>query len=239
MDETGLRRRTDGFFERGADATRVEAFVDASFAFAVTLLVISLDRIPDSIGAMLEALKGIPAFAASFAQITVFWSAHATWSRRFGLDDAASDRLSLVLVFLVLVYVYPLKIVFGALFHWISRGWLPEVAQIHSLGDLQGMFVLYGIAFGTLSFTLAALNWQALRASVKPPLEAQERAKTKGEVARWVYSAAVAGLSMAFAALLPATAPGWLFGMPGMVYALLWATGPIVDHFAGKHADGR
>jgi hypothetical protein len=135
-----------------------------AFAFAVTMLVISLDAIPDSIGGMLSALKGVPAFAASFAQIMMFWFAHATWSRRFGLDDGPSSRLSLVLVFLVLVYVYPLKILFGSFFAWISRGWLPPVAEIHTLLDLQGMFVMYGIAFGTLSLCLAALNRQALRA---------------------------------------------------------------------------
>ena len=38
--------------------TRLEAFVDAAFAFAVTLLVISLDAIPNSIPALLEAMKG-------------------------------------------------------------------------------------------------------------------------------------------------------------------------------------
>src|SRR5689334_21939870 len=102
---TNLQRLPDGFIHRGVNVTRLEAFVDAAFAFAVTLLVISLDSIPTSIPAMLVALKGVPAFAASFIQIMIFWSAHATWSRRFGLDDAPSQRLSLVLVFLVLVYV--------------------------------------------------------------------------------------------------------------------------------------
>ena len=59
-----LRRMPDGFLERGAQVTRLEAFVDAAFAFAVTLLVISLDAIPDSIPALMVAMKGVPAFAA-------------------------------------------------------------------------------------------------------------------------------------------------------------------------------
>src|SRR6478735_12389251 len=149
------RRLPDGFLERGSEVTRLEAFVDATFAFAVTLLVISLDSIPDSIPGMLQALKGVPAFAASFAQIMLFWSAHATWSRRFGLDERGSSFLSLVLVFLVLVYVYPLKILFASFFAWISGGWLPQVAEIHTLADLQGMFAMYGLAFGTLSLCMA------------------------------------------------------------------------------------
>ena len=88
MSAAPLVRRPDGFLERGGTVTRLEAFVDAAFAFSVTLLVISLDTIPESIPAMLEALRGIPAFAASFAQIALFWAAHVTWSRRFGLDDS-------------------------------------------------------------------------------------------------------------------------------------------------------
>jgi len=171
----------DGFQERGASVTRLEAFVDAAFAFSVTLLVIALNGIPDSISGMLQALKGVPAFAASFAQIMMFWSAHALWSRRFGLDDGGSTRLSLVLVFLVLVYVYPLKILFGSFFAWISGGWLPQVALIRTLADLQGMFTMYGLAFGTLSLLMAALNRHALHGNVAPPLSAYERGHARGQ----------------------------------------------------------
>jgi len=225
-------RLPDGFLERGASVTRLEAFVDAAFAFAVTMLVISLDSIPDSISAMLQALKGVPAFAASFAQIMMFWSAHATWSRRFGLDDRGSTWLSLVLVFLVLVYVYPLKILFGSFFAWISGGWLPQVSQIRTLADLQGMFTMYGLAFGSMSLLLAALNRHALRATVVPALSELERDRTRGEIVRWLYSALVAAGSIVFAMLLSADGPNWLFGMPGMFYALLGFTGPVVDRFA-------
>jgi uncharacterized membrane protein len=225
-------RLPDGFLERGATVTRLEAFVDAAFAFAVTMLVISLDAIPTSIGGMLSALKGVPAFAASFAQIMMFWFAHATWSRRFGLDDGPSSRLSLALVFLVLVYVYPLKILFASFFAWVSGGWLPPVAQIRSLFDLQGMFIMYGIAFSTLSLCLAALNRQALRGAVAPPLDEGERARTRREIARWLYNVLVALGSMVFALLLPPTAPQWLFGMPGIFYAMMLLTGPVLDRVA-------
>jgi uncharacterized membrane protein len=226
-----LPRRPDGFLERGAATTRLEAFVDAAFAFAVTMLVISLEAIPDSIPAMLEALKGVPAFAASFAQIMIFWGAHVTWSRRFGLDDSRSALMSLLLVFLVLVYVYPLKILFGSFFAWISAGWLPAVAQIHTLADLQGMFVVYGLAFGTLSVCMVMINRHALRAELSPPLDARERLVTRGEVVRWWFSVAVAALSMAAAWCIPARVPGWVYGMPGMLYGLLAFTQQVVRAF--------
>jgi hypothetical protein len=220
--------------DRGAQTTRTEAFVDAAFAFAVTLLVISLDAIPGSIPAMIDALKGVPAFAASFAQIMLFWTAHAAWSRSFGLDDARSQRLSLLLVFLVLVYVYPLKILFSAFFAWITQDYLPPVARIGNLGDLQGMFVVYGVAFGTLSLCLAALYRHALRADIVPPLDPAEARVARGEMLRWTYAAGVAAVSMATCALLPEDPPDWSTGLPGLVYALLALTPRLARWRAGS-----
>ncbi len=231
MGTEELKRLPDGFLERGASVTRLEAFVDAAFAFSVTLLVIALNGIPDSISGMLQALKGVPAFAASFAQIMMFWSAHATWSRRFGLDDRNSTFLSLVLVFLVLVYVYPLKILFASFFAWVSGGWLPQVAEIRTLADLQGMFTMYGLAFGTLSLLMAALNRHALHGIVSPPLSAYERAHARGEIVRWLYTALVAAGSIVFAMLLSERGPNWMFGMPGMFYGMLGFTHLVVARF--------
>jgi uncharacterized membrane protein len=224
-------RLPDGFINRGVNVTRLEAFVDAAFAFAMTLLVISLNSVPTSIPAMLDALKGVPAFAASFIQIMVFWSAHATWSRRFGLDDAPSQRLSLLLVFLVLVYVYPLKILFGSFFAWISGNWLPPVAPISHIADVKTMFVIYGIAFGTLSLCLAALYRRALRGNISPALEPDELRRTRGEIVHWCYSAVVAAGSIVFAWLLPENSPTWLVGMPGMVYGLMALTPQVIALF--------
>jgi uncharacterized membrane protein len=209
-----------GFLDRGAQATRFEAFVDAAFAFAVTLLVISLD-VPDSFPAMIAALKGVPAFAASFAQIMLFWTAHAAWSRRFGLDDAHSQRLSLLLVFLVLVYVYPLKILFSAFFAWITGEWLPPVARITDLADLQAMFIVYGIAFGTLSLCLAALYRHSLRAPVSPPLADAEAREARAEMLAWTYGAVVAVVSIVACLFVPENPPRWITGVPGLLYLLV------------------
>ena len=44
---------------QGERSSRLDAFVDAAFAFAVTLLVISADRIPDTLESLLLALKTV------------------------------------------------------------------------------------------------------------------------------------------------------------------------------------
>jgi len=72
----------NGFRIRGGQPTRTDAFVDAAFAFAVTLLVIAIGHVPASVGDLVQALRGVPAFAASFFVIARFWQSHRHWSRR-------------------------------------------------------------------------------------------------------------------------------------------------------------
>ena len=51
-------RMASGLPERGDKVTRLEAFVDASFAFALTLLVVSGDSIPASISELTTRVFG-------------------------------------------------------------------------------------------------------------------------------------------------------------------------------------
>src|SRR3546814_2568670 len=187
MNATGeaqAPRMADGFVHRGRQVTRLETFVDAAFAFAVTLLVISIDEIPDSRAALVLALKAVPSFAACFAMIAMFWAAHARWSRRYGFDDAASTTLSLLLVFVVLVYVYPLRLQFGVFFAWVTGGWLPSPMRIKSAADVGFMFLVYGLAFAMMSLCMLGLYAHAWRRRDAVGLDAGERARTAGELAR-------------------------------------------------------
>jgi uncharacterized membrane protein len=221
------RRLPGGFRDRGAQVTRLEAFVDAAFAFSVTLLVISLDAIPASIPALIDALKGVPAFAMSFLQIALFWHAHVTWSRRYGLDDMRSTVLSLLLVFLVLVYVYPLKILFGTFFSWITQGWIPWPLKVSSFDEILQMFVIYGLAFATLSACVMALYLHALRQRHAIGMSREETASTVAYIAAWGWGMVVAIVSIASALLMPARPPMWLAGLPGMMYFLMNLTGLV------------
>jgi len=224
----GTRLRPDGFRERGDQVTRLEAFVDAAFAFAVTLLVISFDALPSSIDGLIDALKGTPAFAAGFALIALFWWAHNTWSRRYGLDDGIGVLLSLVLVALVLVYVYPLRMLFASFFAWITQDWIPAGFRLDSLSDVRTMFVIYALAWATLCLVVTLLYVHAWRRRDALSLALEERVRTREEIARWCYAAALGGVSMATALLLPSGVPKWAVGMPGMVYSLMGLTGVVM-----------
>jgi len=97
------------FYHRGRDMTRLEAFIDAAFAFALTLLVISFDAVPQSFDELVAALRSVPAFLFAFSILAMFWIAHRNWSIRYGLDTTFAILVSLALIFVLLVYVCPLR----------------------------------------------------------------------------------------------------------------------------------
>ena len=209
-----------GFRLRGADMTRLETFVDAAFAFAMTMLVISVNDIPANFQQLLAALKGVPAFAASFVLMMMFWSGHRTWSRRYGLEDGRSIVASLGLIFVMLVYVYPLRLMFSALFAWISRGWLPSDFEVQGPREMIGLFVVYGLGYGAMAGSLALLYRRAHNVADDLRLDAVERVMTRWQITGWSVQAATGLTSAAFAGLLPPALGVWA----GFVYCTLPVT---------------
>jgi uncharacterized membrane protein len=88
---------------------RLDNFTDAAFAFAVSLMVIGGTGAPEDFAALVGALGDLPAFAFGFAIMTMFWLSHVRWRRLRGDGDWVSTLLTLVLIFLTLVYVQPLR----------------------------------------------------------------------------------------------------------------------------------
>ena len=127
--------RLKGFRLRGLEMTRLESFVDAAFAFAVTMLVIAGQQVPDDVLTLLKAFKEVPVFAASIAVLAIFWRGHWLWSRRYGLEDTISIWISWALIFTILIYVYPLKLVFGGMFYALSDGALGRALSVQTVGQ--------------------------------------------------------------------------------------------------------
>ena len=70
---------------RGGEMTRAEAFSDAVFAFAVTLLVVALE-VPHSFSDLMQAVRGFGGFAVCFSLLVLVWSEHTDYFRRYGLQ---------------------------------------------------------------------------------------------------------------------------------------------------------
>ncbi len=146
-----------GFRMRGQQATRLETFVDAAFAFAVTLLVVSFGAMPDTFAELYDALRRLPAFLGGFAVLALFWHAHYMFSRRYGLEDGAVVLLGMALVAAALFYVFPLRMVMSAAMHFFTGGWAPRELEVTSAAEFRAVFVLYGVGFATLAVVIAAL----------------------------------------------------------------------------------
>jgi len=100
---------------RSHEPTRLETFSDAVFAFAVTLVIVSLE-VPKTFDELFETMKGFMSFGACFFILFLIWNSQNIFFRRFGLTDAWTTTLNGFLLFLVLTYTYPLKFLFTLVF---------------------------------------------------------------------------------------------------------------------------
>src|ERR1700746_2781041 len=126
--------RLRGFRLRGIGMTRLETCLDSAFAFAISMLVIAAQQIPDNIQALLAAFKNVPTFVCSIAVLGIYWRGHWLWSRRYGLEDGVSILISWALIVTILIFIYPLKAIFGAMWNLLSNG---QVVKPFSLTTTQ------------------------------------------------------------------------------------------------------
>src|SRR3981189_3615390 len=136
--------RLRGFRLRGMQMTRLETFIDAAFAFAISMLVIAPQQIPDNIQALLGAFKNVPAFVASIVVLGIFWRGHWLWSRRYGLEDGASILISWAMIVTILIFIYPLKAIFGAMWYLLSSGQVGQPFSLHTTeSQARTIFAIY------------------------------------------------------------------------------------------------
>src|SRR5258707_1556601 len=138
--------RLKGFRLRGMEMTRLETFIDAAFAFAISMLVIAAQQIQDNIQALLAAFKNVPTFVCSIAVLGIFWRGHWLWSRRYGLEDGVSIFISWAMIVTILILIYPLKAIFGAMWFFISGGQVCQPFSLHTTeSEARTSFVIYAV----------------------------------------------------------------------------------------------
>lgn len=201
---------------RPVEGQRLDAFVDAAFAFAVSLLIIAGGEPLASFADLTGALMRIPAFLCGFALLIMFWLAHRTWSALGPRRDGRATLLSLAIVFSVLVFVFPLRLLIETAAHFVSGGRLPGAGLITSFGELGWTYLIYGLGFSILSILFTLLFRQA-EATIDPDDAVRRRAAF--EWARTWALAATTGVVSGLIALTPALrAAPWL---PGVTYWLI------------------
>ncbi|MCY4198708.1 MAG: TMEM175 family protein [Gammaproteobacteria bacterium] len=206
---------------RGLAMTRIETFADAAFAFAVTLLVISVDDVPRSFDEMMTALKSTPVFLFASAQIFIFWLAHRNWSRVYGLDDFVSVILTLLLVVSLLVMVFPLRIVYAFGAADMTGGWIPEPFQLDPanwIDQLRTVFIMLGVSWAWLAAVVVSLYAYAIRRAAH--LDLNEAELDNANTYMWIFS--VLAFSGVLSIIIAALAPSEWVTLAGYQYFLLF-----------------
>jgi len=223
------------FPRRGAQMTRLETFADAAFAFSAALLAISIDEVPSNYQELMVAIQGAPAFAASMLIILFFWHGHQRWSDRYGLEDSPSVYLTFALILMVMIYVYPLKILMESGFAYITGGWLPSEFEFETFFEFRVLVTLYAVGFVLLCSIMAGLYVHAWRLRGVLKMCEQEAFDTVSEAIRWlfpvVFSLAVIGLMWVL--------PDGQVAMVPFLFVLMAVFAPINDRIARRAARRR
>jgi uncharacterized membrane protein len=159
----------NGFHLRGLkDVSRVEALSDGVFAFAITLLVVSLE-VPRTFDELLVTMRGFLAFAITFAMLFHVWHTQYRFFRRYGLNDNFTIWMTALLLFVVLFYVYPLKFVWTFMVNaLLGLGTKVETSAGQFEPVVRGeqipmMLIVYGAGFAAVFAIFALLYLNAYR----------------------------------------------------------------------------
>lgn len=216
------RRLLDPHFRwRGTDVSRPEAFADAVFAIVFTLLFLQA-KVPESLAELKAAMLSLVPFAITFTLLTMVWVEHHRFFRRYGLRDKGTFFGNLWLLFLVLVYAYPLKFLFTLLFvAWVAPIGdltLKKMAIGHEELSTPTLMVFYGFGFGAIYATFALLYRHAGSRADDLELDDVERHLTTTSVQECLVLVGFAALSMVLAILQQP-------GLSGLVYC---GIGPVM-----------
>jgi uncharacterized membrane protein len=236
MLRTALAKSADvdgnGFRIRSREVSRLEGLSDAVFGFAITLLVVSLE-VPNTYDELMGMMRGFVAFGASFAVLIMIWYEHYTFFRRYGFEDQWIIVLNSALLFVVVLYIYPLKFMFSAV-----------IGQLLGLGsgkrmplqwaDAPALMTIYSLSIIAVFAIIGLMYVHAYRERERLGLDDVEVLLTQSSIrshAIWIAIALLAiGISWA-------GGPRWV-PIAGFSYALLGPAQALNGMLSGKRVTG-
>jgi uncharacterized membrane protein len=208
-----------GFQWRGAEVTRLEGFTDAVFAFAVTLLVVSLE-VPKTYPELMVAMHGFFAFGICFTLLANVWYQHYRFFRRYALETPWVVFLNCALLFFVLFYVYPLKFLFTAMF---------ERSEIEA-PEARALFTIWSLGYAAVFAVFALLYLHAWRIRTQLELTPFEAIRTRVSLLDQLAMVLIALLSTALARAMPDR----YVGIAGYIYCIVPVYFTIAHSIAGR-----
>jgi len=227
--------RLGGFRLRGLEMTRLETFIDAAFAFAITMLVIAAQQIPDDIETLLVAFKNVPAFIASVIVVGIFWRGHWLWSRRYGLEDGKSIFISWAMMVTILIYIYPLKAIFGSMWFLLSDGHVGHPLGLRPDAQARALFAIFALGFTAIALEILLLNLRAWQLREPLRLNDPEKLITRQEITGWSVPVGVGLVSLGLALTLPIEHVAW----SGWIYFSMVILVPLHSAYHTRRMEGK
>jgi len=216
---------------RSHEPTRLETFSDAVFAFAVTLIIVSLE-VPKTFDELFETMKGFVAFGACFTILFLIWNSQNIFFRRYGLTDSWTTTLNGFLLFIVLTYTYPLKFLAAVVFSsntYTDHG--QKFAMIQDM-DVPSLMYVYDAGFILIYLLFFLMYKHARSQAAKLELTPYEIFETSTQLYANLVSV---GIGLA-AVLVTFVLPIAYKGMSGYVYFAMTFAYPILFTIRGKKA---
>lgn len=210
---------------RSHEISRIEGLSDAVFAFAVTLLVVSLE-VPKTFNELSVTLRGFGAFAISFTLLFIVWFNQYKFFRRYGLQDVLTVCLNGVLLFVALFYVYPLKLLFSYLVSMLTGGHgevrLPNgnAELMVEPGQMPTLMLIFGVGYVAVFGIFVLLYLHAYRKRTELELNALEKFDTRSSIRESALNCGIGLVSICVAGFGGAYA-----NLAGPLYMLI---GPVL-----------
>lgn len=185
---------------------RIEAFSDAVFAFAATLMVFNIDTQASFNYLVENNWQSLLGFGMSFFVLILLWVVHYNFFRRTAHMDNWIITLNSIFLFLILYYCFPLKSLINSMLG-------QESINLDGLGSL---FTMYSLGFVAIFLCLSLMYSRAY-----------QKTKTIGGSLKLLFYARHFAIYVAVALVsmfLAIYRIGIEFALPGIIYAIL---GPL------------
>ncbi|SEF45208.1 Uncharacterized membrane protein [Bryocella elongata] len=202
----------DGFRLRGTAMSRIDAFSDVIFGFALTLIVVSLE-VPRTFDELTQVLLGFAPFCVCFLFFMMVWYAHYRFFRLYGLHDMGTIVLNSALMFCLLFYVYPLKFLFSLAIQ------TPQHPTFSAVNQPRYLMIIYGAVFSAIYLCITLMYANAWRQREQLCLNRLERSLTLSYLTAYLGSVLAGLLCIAVACVIPpqhAGEAGWIFFVIGI-----------------------
>ena len=182
----------------------------------------------------MKTMSGFLSFAVCFAVLFNIWNSQNIFFRRFGLNDSITVALNAFLLFVVLLYVYPLKFLFRLVFNdnvFQSGG---STHEMISTAQTSTLMVIYGAGYTTINLVFFLLYLNAKKYRDMLQLNAAELYETDTIIIINLITTIIGVIAIILALALP----GDLAGYSGFFYFSIGIAYYFWYKYRHRHSEG-